>query len=41
MPDEIFTGSDHDKSGSDLVSPEGGAVAAVIVNVRVTELEAE
>ena len=41
MPEEIFEGSDQLKSGSDLVSPEGGAVAAVIVNVRVTELAAE
>ena len=41
MPEEISAGSDQLKSGSDLDPPEGGAVAAVTVNVRVTELAAE
>jgi hypothetical protein len=41
VPDEISEGSDQLKSGSDLVSPDGGGVEAVTVNVRVTELAAE
>ena len=42
MPDEISAGDDQSKSGSDFESPEeGGAVAALTVNVLVTEVAAE
>jgi len=43
VPDEISEGSDQYKSGSDLELPdeEGGALAALIVNVLVTETAAE